>query len=257
MVLIKNVKLQDLKGLVKFETVRWKPDLFFQEIIDLMSVRKEKAKDLILDFIDLCKVTKSYKKLSMFLTLLSKIQDQDLFVEILLHCFAEDLRDKIITKIKMDQGAKQVYVLEELLLNIDTSKTVNLPCSPVHPSTLRLTLQTLHYLREQCSTVCVPSYATFCDRFPDLFMYNRDLLKFLYCKYYCKRIAPKSIIIYFDRIRCTYNKYKKTYKFRVVSNCGKYVIYQRQRLKKSGYFELHQNGTVNKLSEEDLKWLEP
>lgn len=265
MAIRKDAALEDAwKSTAKMHNTRWTPDEFVKE---LCCLEREKEKKLGMvrltkKFIDICVDHDYMKKINLLLLALAKqIKDVNLLAELLAYCGKLGLRDRLQIRIAdhtmtfddRPQKLKEVHTLDHLWYNLKGYDLEPIHGVAVHPKSLVEREKLLKYINSNWPTAARSSYQTFCDRFPKIS--DRPLLKFLYCKYYCNRIRPKSIIVYFDTTRCTYKKALGFY-YRHISNCGKYVIYQRCRLKKNSYFELHHNNQVSLLSEEDRSSLD-
>lgn len=248
----------------KMHNTRWTPDEFAKELCCLAEEhhKKEKMVALAKEFIDICADHNYMNKISLLLLGLAKdLKDVNSLSELLAYCGKLDLRDRLQVKINNfvdtfdDRPTKktQVCTLDHLWYNLKGYDLEPIHGVAVHPKSLVEREKLLRYINSNWPTAARSGFQTFCDRFPKIS--DRPLLKFLYCKYYCNRIRPKSIIIYFDTTRCTYKK-ALGFNYRHISNCGKYVIYQRCRLKKNSYFELSHNNQVSLLSEEDRSSLD-
>lgn len=241
----------------KMHNTRWTPDEFVEELCIMANSprKKEKMVALAKEFIDLCVYHNYMKKISLLLLGISKnIKDVNLLAELLAYCGKLGLRDYLEVKLD-DVGKKiQVYTLDHLWYNLYGNSLEPIHGIAVHPNSLINREKLLRYVHSNWPTARRVSYKTFCDGLP-LLEEDRTLLKFLYCKYYLNRIKPKSVIVYFDTTRCSYSK-GLGFNYRLVSNCGKYVIYLVRRLKQNSYFELLHNNEIHLLSEEDLRCLE-
>lgn len=248
----------------KMHNTRWTPDEFVKELCCLAEEhhKKEKMVALAKEFIGVCVDHNYMKKINLLLLGLSKqIKDVNSLAELLAYCGKLGLRDRLQIRIAdytmtfddRPQKLKEVHTLDHLWYNLKGYDLEPIHGIAVHPKSLVEREKLLKYINSNWPTAARSSYQTFCDRFPQIS--DRPLLKFLYCKYYCNRIRPKSIIVYFDTTRCTYKK-ALGFNYRHISNCGNYVIYQRGRLKKNTYFELSHNNQVSLLSEEDKRCLE-
>jgi hypothetical protein len=252
----------------KMHNTRWTPDEFVEELCVLAKyrLRKRKMVALVKEFIDVCVEYRYMKKINLLLLgLAKKLKDLNLLAEILVYC--GDLRLRDVLKFRMDSfvdtfnnrnvGKKilaQVYTLDHLWFNLYGNSLKRIRGCAVHPNSIINREKVLRYINENWPTSARSSYQTFFDRFPQI-SDNRQLIRFLYCKYYCNRVRPKSIIIFFSMESCIHKKLCG-FNYRLTSKCGKYVIYQRSRLKKNSYFELHHNNQVSILTKEDLQCLE-
>lgn len=244
-------------------TVRWKPDCLYENLLGYSLKNRDKALRLLKQVYAYCVEHDSMRSFSKFLKgLPSSGLNKSLIVSILLKY--RHLHGSCQIKIQKDGKTSQICVLDYLWLDLANKIDPVMDLEPdhdIHPTSMINLVKLNRKLIENWPTSRRMSFTNFSKTLENSLL-DSDSLRFIYCKYYSKRLRPKSLLIYFEASGCTYLYGRKTLKYRLKSHCGKYVVYSNSRLKYNSYIELFLDRPFNLVKKEDIEnhgnyiWLE-